>query len=266
MQGHIRKRVHTTKDGTQTVNWYVVIDLPRDANGKRRQKWHGGFHTRKEAEAARAKIVYEFNTGIYVEPTATTLDEWVQWHWLPTVQGRVKPSTFDSYRRNMELHVLPQLGRRQLRQLTPAVLNRLYADLMCTVDGLKAFHARRMGYRLVPDWPMTSLAPIPPDPKPVAILDGLPLDYRSLLACAWGKPSTAFGPRYATFDGPRRVPRLPGPPYHYVTRVLKLEGEPFVPKVGAAVEFLDAKEPRVDLRLLHFLAADQIFEVLAPLG
>lgn len=130
MQGHIRKRVHTTKDGTQTVNWYVVIDLPRDANGKRRQRWHGGFHTRKEAEAARAKIVYEFNTGIYVEPTATTLDEWVQWHWLPTVQGRVKPSTFDSYRRNMELHVLPQLGRRQLRQLTPAVLNRLYADLM----------------------------------------------------------------------------------------------------------------------------------------
>src|SRR5690606_7694189 len=73
MQGHIRKRVHTTKDGTQTVNWYVVIDLPRDANGKRRQKWHGGFHTRKEAEAARAKIVHEFNTGTYVEPTATTL-------------------------------------------------------------------------------------------------------------------------------------------------------------------------------------------------
>ena len=28
----------------------------------------------------------------------------------------------------------------------------LYADLLCTVDGLGAFHARRMGLRMVPDW------------------------------------------------------------------------------------------------------------------
>lgn len=30
----------------------------------------------------------------------------------------------------MELHILPQLGNRQLRQLTPLILNRLYTDLM----------------------------------------------------------------------------------------------------------------------------------------
>ena len=41
MQGHIRKRTHKTKDGRVTVNWYVVIELPRDADGKRRQKWYG---------------------------------------------------------------------------------------------------------------------------------------------------------------------------------------------------------------------------------
>ncbi len=130
MQGHIRKRVHTTKDGRKTVNWYVVIDLPRDAERNRRQKWHGGFPTRKEAEAARAKVVHEFNTGAYVEPNALTLSEWVQGHWLPTTESRVKPSTSDSYRRNLNLHVLPQLGSQQLRQITPTMLNRLYADLL----------------------------------------------------------------------------------------------------------------------------------------
>jgi len=113
---------------------------------------------------------------------------------------------------------------------------RLYADLLCTVDGLGAFHARRVGLRLVPDWPLTSMAKPPVDDRAVASVDGLPLDFRSLLACAWGQPSTAFGPRYARFDGTRRVPRLPGPPYHYVTRVLSYEGEPFVCKPGAAVE------------------------------
>jgi integrase len=130
MRGHIRKRVHTTKSGRQTVTWYVVIDRPRDSDGTRRQKWHGGFGTRREAEAARARIVHEFNTGTYVEPNSTTLSEWVHEHWLPSVQSRVKPSTFDSYRRNLELHVLPQLGNRQIRQLTPSMLNRLYAYLM----------------------------------------------------------------------------------------------------------------------------------------
>ncbi len=138
MQGHIRKRIHTTKDGRHTTTWYVVIDLSRDADGKRPQKWDGGFRTRKEAEAARSKIVHEFNTGTYVEPSAVTLSEWVHDQWLPTIQSRVKPSTFDSYRGNLELHVLPRLGSRQLRQLTPTMLNRLYADLLADGNRTKA--------------------------------------------------------------------------------------------------------------------------------
>ena len=139
MQGHLRKRTHTTKAGKATTTWYVVIDLPRAANGKRRQKWHGGFATRREAEAARAKIVHEFNSGTYVEPSAITFDGWIHELWLPNMKGRVKPTTFDSYQRNLELHVLPDMGGRQLRQITPPMLNRLYADLLSSgnrkVDG-----------------------------------------------------------------------------------------------------------------------------------
>jgi len=130
MQGHIRKRSHTTKDGRRTVNWYVVVDMPRAGDGRRRQKWFGGYSTRREAEAARAKIVHDLNLGSFVEPSALTLAEWVREHWFPTVQSRVKPSTFDSYRRNLELHVLNKLGGQQLRQLSPTMLNRLYADLL----------------------------------------------------------------------------------------------------------------------------------------
>ena len=76
MQGHIHKRVHSSADGRTKTSWYVVINLGRDANGRRRQKWHGGFRTRKEAEAARAKLVNEVNTGVYAEPTKITLEEW----------------------------------------------------------------------------------------------------------------------------------------------------------------------------------------------
>lgn len=115
----------------------------------------------------------------------------------------------------------------------------LFADLLCTIDGRKAFHARRMGLRLVPDWPLTSrpeLLENYTDPVPVAQAGGLALGYASLLACAWGPPSDAFGEMYRRFDGPRTVPRLPGPPYHFMSRVTKLSGEIGELREGARVE------------------------------
>jgi len=130
MQGHIRKRIHITKTGKETVNWYVVVDLGRDAGGKRRQKWHGGFRTRKQAEVARTKIVGDLHDGTYTEPTKVTLREWVEEKWLPTVQTQVKPSTFESYRRNMSHHVLPSLGGRSIRDIGPSQLNAMYAELL----------------------------------------------------------------------------------------------------------------------------------------
>ena len=36
----------------------------------------------------------------------------------------MKPSTFDSYERNLRLHVLPRLGSHTLQQVTPSLLNR----------------------------------------------------------------------------------------------------------------------------------------------
>ena len=135
----------------------------------------------------------------------------------------------------------------------------LKADLLCTVDGVKAFHAARFAIRLVPDWPLEAwkLGPyslaeaggsgsggLPQlgglhgyvEPKPVATHEGFPFDYGSLLACAWGRPTTAFGPFYQRFDSARRVARLPGPPYHFVSRVLRVDAEMGVMKNGGSVE------------------------------
>ena len=44
-----------------------------------------------------------------------------------------------------------------VREFQDGPIPTLWADLLVTVDGLKAFHARRMGLRLVPDWPLTSM-------------------------------------------------------------------------------------------------------------
>ena len=104
----------------------------------------------------------------------------------------------------------------------------LIADVLGWVDGRKSFLGQRLGLELVPDWPLSTLIR-PEDMKRHAgqlakDADGFVFDYRSLLACAWGKPSEAFGRMYEPFDNHRRVARLPAPPYHFMSRVTRLEG------------------------------------------
>lgn len=106
----------------------------------------------------------------------------------------------------------------------------VYADLLCTVDGLKAFHARRVGLRLVPAWPLDEGHPLlgsgaaDPPGTTLARAGDFVFGRHSMLACANGRPTEAFGPVYSRFDGHEPVPRLPNPPYHFISRALRTEG------------------------------------------
>lgn len=105
----------------------------------------------------------------------------------------------------------------------------LYAHVLTTVDGTKAFLCERLGLRLVPAWPLETMqelidADVPG--KPIASYQGFRFDHRSLLACALGEPAAAFGPEFAHYDGIIRSPRLPAPPYHFMTRIADLAGTP----------------------------------------
>jgi acyl transferase domain-containing protein/3-hydroxymyristoyl/3-hydroxydecanoyl-(acyl carrier protein) dehydratase len=130
-----------------------------------------------------------------------------------------------------------------VEELIAGPVPTVYADLLCTIDGLKAFHARRVALQLVPAWPLDAVpvrvAEADEDSRPVAVVDGFAFDQRSLLACAIGRPSDAFGPMYKRFDGPQRVARLPGPPYLFMSRVVSVNGPIGVMRAGAraVVEF-----------------------------
>ena len=56
MKGHLRKR--------GKKSWAIILDLGRDENGKRKQKWHSFRGSKKEAEAKLARLV---NNG-YLQP------------------------------------------------------------------------------------------------------------------------------------------------------------------------------------------------------
>ncbi|KIG11832.1 omega-3 polyunsaturated fatty acid synthase subunit, PfaB / omega-3 polyunsaturated fatty acid synthase subunit, PfaC [Enhygromyxa salina] len=116
----------------------------------------------------------------------------------------------------------------------------VYADLLCTVDGLKAFHARRVGLSLVPGWPLDEghvlLDAAAPHTGPIATAGAFAFDYPSMLACAQGRPTHAFGPVYARFDSAESVARLPNPPYHFISRAVHVEGPIGEARSGARVQ------------------------------
>jgi 3-hydroxymyristoyl/3-hydroxydecanoyl-(acyl carrier protein) dehydratase/1-acyl-sn-glycerol-3-phosphate acyltransferase len=95
-----------------------------------------------------------------------------------------------------------------------------------------------MALRLVPDWPLSSRPELLAghvDHGPVATTDGFRFGYASLLSSAWGPPSQSFGPVYADFDA-RRLPRLPGPPYHFLSRIAAIDGPIGSVRAGTAIE------------------------------
>jgi hypothetical protein len=112
--------------------YYVKIELdPDPATGKRRQKWHSGFRTKKEAERARIDLLSKFDRGEYVEPTQLTVAEFIE-EWLTAIRPTVKASTWNGYASKARNHIVPHLGPMKLTKVDAGVLNRLYADLLAS--------------------------------------------------------------------------------------------------------------------------------------
>ena len=110
--------------------WYVVVERPPDPlTGKRRPKWHSGFKTRKEAERARIDLLSKLDRGEYVEPSQQTLADYLL-EWLTAIEYTVRPSTFDSYKRNMHNHVIAHIGSTTLSRVDAVTLNGLYGMLL----------------------------------------------------------------------------------------------------------------------------------------
>ncbi len=119
----------------------------------------------------------------------------------------------------------------------------VYAALLCKSDGFKVFGCRRFGMRLVPDYPLTTRRELLAGAEPARLVgpagSDVRGDYEALLACAWGKPSDAFGEMFTKYDGPLSCPRLPGPPYHFVSSIVSVDVPPGSAQAGVMASNFD---------------------------
>lgn len=118
-RGMLRKR-----GATWTAYWWV------DAADGSQQRSKGGFATKNEAQTYLNETLQALQRGQHAEPTKVRVGEYLTQRWLPSRKASIKPSTYDSYRRTLELHVVPAIGQLKLQNLRPDHLDTLYADLL----------------------------------------------------------------------------------------------------------------------------------------
>jgi integrase len=122
MRGFVRRR-------GSTYTWY--FDVPDPVTGKRKQYSRGGFRTKKACQQALNEILATLRTGTFVEPSQRTLAHFLVEEWLPAVRPpKVRPSTWLSYQKSVERHIVPALGHLPLQRLTPAELSVFYRTLL----------------------------------------------------------------------------------------------------------------------------------------
>lgn len=125
MRGHIVKR--------RSRYYAVVYEGVDPATKKERHRWYPAGDTRKGAEKILGDLVKRHHDGDYRAPDRITLGDYLTERWLPTKRAQLRRSTFDSYSRNVENHVVPRIGSIPLQKLTPEDLDEFYARLL--VDG-----------------------------------------------------------------------------------------------------------------------------------
>ena len=113
--GSIRQR----DDGT----WEARCTI----NGKRRS-----FYGQKQSEVVKAMraALASADSGLFIEPSKITVDDWMSIWLNEYVKPSVKPLTYSTYKGRIASHIIPALGKVKLSSLDPTQVQKFYNDML----------------------------------------------------------------------------------------------------------------------------------------
>ncbi len=101
----------------------------RDPSGRQRRRSAG---TLAEARLLRSSVLADVARGEFRETSRARLEDYAR-DWVRTYEGRtsrgIRPETVHEYERDLELHVLPVIGRRRLSEIEQRDLKALARHL-----------------------------------------------------------------------------------------------------------------------------------------
>jgi integrase len=111
------------------AKWYVIVEMSRDADGKRDQRW---LHapTRREVLELQTKTLRERDTGTAIDPSRQTVAEFCA-HYMETVaRPRLRPTVYEVQSRIVEKSIVPFLGALGLQKLAAHHVGAWHARLL----------------------------------------------------------------------------------------------------------------------------------------
>ena len=147
MNGGVRKR------GSK---WYYYFEGEK-VGGKRQKVERVGGKTKKEAEAALAAAINEYNqAGMVFEPTKISVADYLdQWYEL-YCKMNLKYNTQVGYLQIIEKHLNPRFGKYALKSLNPAIIQEYVNDLKLhgyaknSITGIMSTFSAALDYAVEP--------------------------------------------------------------------------------------------------------------------
>lgn len=105
--------------------WEIVIEMGKDADGKRIQETFT-FHGKKEdAKLEEARLKHELFYGKFIPNNKATVAEYLK-YWLEWGETEWKYNTYRSYKQVVEQYLIPELGHVPLLKLAPMKVQEYY--------------------------------------------------------------------------------------------------------------------------------------------
>ena len=124
--GSVRKQRRKRKDGTYYEYWEGRVTLYYDSKAKEQV-------SRTITGKTQAEVIEKMKF-LGLESESSAADTLSLYDWLDTWQAEylegVKPSTAYLYKRDIELYILPHLGRYELDELSPTIIQKFYSRLL----------------------------------------------------------------------------------------------------------------------------------------
>jgi integrase len=126
-------------------SWFLIVDI--GSGTERKQTRRRGFPTKKAAQSALTGILSALEDQVYVAPKRQTLADFLTTSWLPAIEHTIKPGTFESYRRNIRVHIETRpIGRVELQKVDARHLNAFYAQMLAGDETHRKLSARSVSY------------------------------------------------------------------------------------------------------------------------
>lgn len=125
----VRERRYKMASIVKRRKKFSVVYTYIDETGKKRQKWET-FDTNAEAKKRKAQVEYEQETGIFIVPTAKTLNELLDEYMSVYGMNSWAMSTLESKKSLLKNYVRPIIGDMKLEDINTRVIDQYYRSLL----------------------------------------------------------------------------------------------------------------------------------------